>query len=240
MLVGPVVGRVGETFANLLVEADTACVLDVNLVAKVAASDKSQPSVRTLRFQVPANRPVTLLLKGLSPGTAYRVILGGVRAPDIRACQARFRTFDAEQPHLVIAVVGHGAPTVHTSVTAAASAVADDLRLIATDDQGSADAARRQADGGAPMGCWCELARRVRAGEVDIVVHVGGQLLGHAALEAAEGLWERYRGAEEWSEDVVGVGTEGVGMTSSAREVRGASRSRGRLGGPRALARGHR
>ncbi len=159
--VGPMVGRVTDTSAVVVVEVGRAA--RVTLLASVVTPEAPAGRVvaRCVR-QLPAGRPRAFLLTGLVPGARHVVMLSGVARPDALARFAVVRTLTGGEAVLrVVAVAG--------------------------------DAAEGAEEG--PTGAWAHVSAAVQAGEVDIVVHTGGQV-GSGEWGVGSGEWGV--GSGEW------------------------------------------
>ena len=157
VVVGPVIGRVTKSSARVLVEVDWATdSLCVELTPNVGAGPRgaAQPPQRTT-LPAQAGRPVAFTFAGLSPGTKYVVtvlsLVNGVGAP-LAHVASSFRT-----------QASRGA------VEAVRIGVVSCNKIYVTEKNAREDPQFADA--------WVALQQRVERGELDVIIHVGDQVL---------------------------------------------------------------
>jgi hypothetical protein len=95
VLTGPVIGRVSEDSAIILLEIDR----ETDITCHVCIADENCPEGRELAslsqtMTFPARRPKVFELKNLYPGKNYFVCFSGLSRKDAETRTGRFRTFD--------------------------------------------------------------------------------------------------------------------------------------------------
>ena len=163
LLLGPVLGKVTEDSANILLEADRDCKLSLHvcLFTEECPTGRHVFSTNIRLFQ---KRPKVVRISGrLQKDRRYRICFSGLTEAEALDRTVSFKTL-SDHRHVSIIAVSSAAPVHHTK------------RL---------------------PNPWEPIHHRVESGEVDVLVHLGGQvdmkrLLSRSAL-LLRGESERYR-----------------------------------------------
>ena len=106
VVTGPVIGRVSDTAAVVLLEVSAAARVTCVASAVTAKLPQGRPVAR-VTVDMPANRPRSFLLTGLVPGQRHVVFFSGVHPADARVRLGHFRTVPRDAQRLrLVAVAG--------------------------------------------------------------------------------------------------------------------------------------
>lgn len=113
VVVGPVVGRVTDTAAVVLLEVNQFATVTCIACVVTAAYPQGRP-VAQATLALPARRPKAFLLHGLVPGRKHVLVFSGVCAADAESRVAMFTTVLGTEPSLrVVAVTGDRPSALH-------------------------------------------------------------------------------------------------------------------------------
>ena len=156
--VGPIIGKVTDTTAVILLEINRAREVEchVSLCDNVAPQGRV---VATVKQRMPANSPRAFHVTGLSVNQRYRVCFSGVSRRDAESRVGQFKTFDA---------------------------LSNRVRAIVV----SGD--RSEALNSGDPNVWEKVAARVASFEVDVMLHLGGQVHSTQAFRDAMILYQRH------------------------------------------------
>jgi hypothetical protein len=151
VVTGPVVGRVTDCMASVLLEV-SHCARVTCIASVVTATCPQGRPVAQVTLELPAGRPRCFLLRGLVPGKRHVVVFSGVRFVDARERVASFRTLRGSEDALRVAAVCGNRPDAVT--------------------RGEVDP-------------WERIAQHVQQGKVDVLLHLGGQVLSPVSIVAS-------------------------------------------------------
>lgn len=96
LILGPIIGKVTESTARILVEANAECVVECCL-KKISGGEREE---HKLEMKLPAKLPTVFRMTGLTAGTKYTVLFSG---KNNKLRQGSFHTFDPKQPSFMVA-----------------------------------------------------------------------------------------------------------------------------------------
>ncbi|CAK8998445.1 Hypothetical protein SCF082_LOCUS5653 [Durusdinium trenchii] len=172
IVTGPVVGRVTDRTAKVLIEVDSATAIG----AHICVVDDECPGGRLVASQeqeAPANRPIVFKFEELTPGAKYQVVFSNVDRRDMLQRVAKVQTMssasDSGRSPRVVGVFGN-APGFPVNCSPRA----------------------RQS-------VWKAVGKRIDRAQVDVVLHIGGQVDLRGKFKKLAVLLERarHRGADE-------------------------------------------
>ena len=156
--VGPVIGKVTDTTAIILLEIDRARDIEchISLCDDVAPQGRV---VATVRQSMPANAPRVFHVTGLSVNQRYRICFSGVSRRDAEERVGQFKTFDT---------------------------LSNRLRAVVVSGE------RSEALNSGDPNVWEKVAARVASFEVDVMIHLGGQVHSTQAFKDAMIIFQRH------------------------------------------------
>jgi hypothetical protein len=156
--VGPVIGKVTDTTAIILLEIDRARDVEchISLCDNVAPQGRV---VATVRQTMPANSPRVFHVTGLSVNQRYRVCFSGVSRRDAEERVGQFKTFDT---------------------------LSNRLRAVIVSGE------RSESMNSGDPNVWEKVAARVASFDVDVMLHLGGQVHASQAFKDAMIIYQRH------------------------------------------------
>jgi hypothetical protein len=158
IVVGPVIGKVTDEDAIILIEVDNAR----EVTCYISLLDDAAPQGRVMAAvtqTMPANSPRVFKVSGLSAGQRYKATFSGVCRQDAEERIGSFRTYSTLSQRLRTVIVSGDRPQALTR--------------------------------GDPN-IWERIAAKVANYEVDVLVHLGGQVYGSEVFQRAWVLFQRH------------------------------------------------
>ncbi len=109
MSVGPVIGRVTDTVAVVLLEVNQNATVTCIASVLTAVTPHGRP-VAQCELELKAGRPRAFMLSGLVPGQKHVVSFGGVHRDDAENRLGTFVTLGGQEPSVRIVAVAGDAP----------------------------------------------------------------------------------------------------------------------------------